>query len=82
MVGGTSIQILMGGRDPAVEESIRQALLPEDQRAQATVSKPDQQQKPERRIRRAGGKRWEADSAARDVMFWVIAGQPVGDGRQ
>jgi hypothetical protein len=40
MVDGTSIQILMGGRDLAVEAAIRQALLPEDQRTPATVSKP------------------------------------------
>jgi hypothetical protein len=41
LVDCTSIQILMGGRDLAVEEAIRQALLPEDQRTLATVSKPD-----------------------------------------
>jgi hypothetical protein len=41
MVDGTSIQILMGGRDLAVEEAIRRVLLPEDQRTPATVSKPD-----------------------------------------
>jgi hypothetical protein len=40
-VDGTSIQILMGGRDLAVEEAIRQALLPEDQRTPAKVSKPN-----------------------------------------
>ena len=41
MVDDTAIKVLMGGRDIAAQEAIRQARLPEGERAKHTVSKPN-----------------------------------------
>lgn len=40
IVDGTTIEVVLDGRDLAVAEAIRQAHLPEDQRTPATISRP------------------------------------------